>query len=126
MNAPRYTNAIGLLLVLLVLVLWSYTACAQTALDAPVSIEANPSTTRQLLRYSIEQGFRLAYSESYMDLNKSINLRKASSTVREVLDAIGRATGTTYQVRGNQIIFRKKTPSSPLAATSGRHPGAKT
>lgn len=82
---------------------------AQPNLSDSVTLDSSYSTVRQLLQQleSAKQ-FRLAYSESYLDVRQSVRLRNKTPTVKEILDAIGQATRTTYQVRGNRIIFRKK------------------
>ncbi len=97
--------------VCLVYALWGVPqlGLAQQNLSAPVTLDSTYLTVRQLLQQlEATKQFRLAYSESYLDVRKSVRLPNKTPTLEEVLDAIGQATNTTYQVRGNQIIFRKK------------------
>ena len=107
MNNCRYPRH----LVITVVVLWigSYSVYAQETLDTLITLDTTTSTVRQLLdQLEAKQRFRLAYSESYLDVRQSVRLRNKTPTVKEILDAIGQTTNTTYQVQGNQIIFRKK------------------
>ena len=74
-----------------------------------MALDSAHATVHQLLKQlEAAKQFRLAYSESYLDVRQSVRLRNKTPTVQEVLDAIGQATNTTYQVRGDRIIFRKK------------------
>ncbi len=82
---------------------------AQENLDASVSLNAtNPAVQLLLNQLKTEQGLRLAYSESYLNLEQRIRLTTTNPTVRELLDAISRATNTTYELRNGQIIFRQR------------------
>ena len=78
-------------------------------MDTSISLKTTDPTVRQLLDQLEEtKRFRLAYSETYLNVDQTVRLPNPTPTVKEVLDAISRATNTTYQLRGDQIIFRKK------------------
>ncbi len=93
-----------------------------THLVIPDSVDL---TVRALLdQLKGQRGYRLAYSESYLNLNQAVPLPNRTLSVRALLDAISQATNTTYQVRGNQVIFRKKDAKVTMSgyvrdATSG-------
>ena len=111
----------------LVGLLWSLPqlGLAQQDLGSLVTLDSPRATVRQLLQQlETEKQFRLAYSESHLDVGKRVRLPNTSPSIKEILDAIGQATNTTYQVRGNQIIFRKKETKHTVSgyirdATSG-------
>ncbi|MGB3849965.1 MAG: TonB-dependent receptor [Tunicatimonas sp.] len=82
---------------------------AQGTLDESVALSAtNPAVQQLFEQLKATQGLRLAYSESYLNLEQRVRLPSAEPTIRELLDAIGQATNTTYELRNGQIIFRKR------------------
>ena len=83
---------------------------AQIDLDALVALNSTELTVQQLLQQLKETpSFRLAYSESHLDVDQPLQLSATTVTLRELLDALSLATHTTYQVRGGQIILRTRT-----------------
>ena len=77
-------------------------------LDAPVTLENTNASVQQILLQLKAANIQIAYSESYLNVSQTVRLPRATLTLRELLNVIGQATNTTYQVRDGQIIFRKK------------------
>ena len=77
-------------------------------LDEPVTLENTNASVQQILLQLKAANVQVAYSESYLDVTQTVRLPRTMLTLRELLNTISQATNTTYQVRDNQVIFRKK------------------
>ena len=77
-------------------------------LDEPVTLENTNASVQQILLQLKAANVQVAYSESYLDVTQTVRLPRATLTLRELLNTISQVTNTTYQVRDNQVIFRKK------------------
>ncbi|MEM9834579.1 MAG: TonB-dependent receptor plug domain-containing protein [Bacteroidota bacterium] len=83
--------------------------CAQANLKESIWVDTTQCSVQHLLeQLRTVQNLRLAYSESYLNVQQTVSLASTTPTLAELLNAISRATGTVYEVRGNQIIFRRK------------------
>ena len=80
----------------------------EEVLDEPVTLENTNASVQQILLQLKAANIQIAYSESYLNVSQTVRLPRATLTLRELLNVIGQATNTTYQVRDGQIIFRKK------------------
>ena len=82
----------------------------EEALDERCALPAGSDYSVRTLLDALRRTTALqpVYSESYLDTERRIHLADTPLTVRALLDSITQATRTVYQLRGNQIIFRKK------------------
>ncbi|MGB3589060.1 MAG: TonB-dependent receptor, partial [Tunicatimonas sp.] len=82
---------------------------AQVKLEETIQMDSSQYKVYQLLdQLKVRQGWRVAYSENYLNVNQVVSLPQSELTLRELLHAIAQATGTAYHLRENQIIFQKK------------------
>ena len=86
--------------------LGSFPLLAQSnLLDTTVRVERKMTVQEIFDQLEAQPTVLLAYSESYVDVQQTVLFTSATLTLRDLLNHVSRITRTTYQVRGNQIIF---------------------